>query len=334
MATSTTLPDLGDIQHALRRIEKQVLRTPVERSRELDRQLGCELWLKCEHLQPTGAFKLRGASNAIACLEERGVAGDVATHSSGNHGAALAWAARAAGRRAHVVMPENAVPAKIEAVRRFGGEVILCPPGQAPREAGLADLVSQGCIPVPPYDHPDIIAGQGTAALELLETAPGLDVLVTPLGGGGLLAGCAIAAQGIKPGIEIIGAEPAGAADTAASLERGARVTAWNPETIADGLRALVGVSNFAVIEERVRDVLLADDDAIIAAMRLALETAGLRLEPSAAVALAVIREHPEEFEGRRVGVVLTGGNIDFEHFPWLAPHAEEVAEHEPTAQT
>ena len=323
MTTPFTLPELGDIQQAHRRIEKQVLRTPVERFPALDRRLGCHLWLKCDHLQPTGAFKLRGASNAVACLEERGIAGDVATHSSGNHGAALAWAARAAGRRARVVMPENAVPAKIDAVRRFGGEVILCPPGQAPREAGLAELVSQGCIPVPPYDHPDIIAGQGTAALELLEAAPELDVLVAPLGGGGLLAGCAIAAQGIKPGIEIIGAEPAGAADTATSLQRGARVTAWEPDTIADGLRAVVGVSNFAVIEQRARAILLVDDDAIIAAMRLALETAGLRLEPSAAVALAVIREHPEAFEGRRVGVILTGGNIDFERFPWLAPQAE-----------
>jgi threonine dehydratase len=322
MTTLPTLPELEDIRQAHRRIEKQVVRTPVERSPELERRLGCHLWLKCDHLQPTGAFKLRGASNALACLEERGIVGDVATHSSGNHGAALAWAARAAGRRAHVVMPENAVRAKIDAVRRFGGEVVLCPPGQAPREAGLAKLVSQGCIPVPPYDHPDIIAGQGTAALELLETAPELDVLVTPLGGGGLLAGCAIAAQGIKPGMEIIGAEPAGAADAATSLERGARVTEWEPDTVADGLRALVGVSNFAVIKARVRAVLLADDDAIIAAMRLARETAGLRLEPSAAVALAVIQQHPEVFEGRRVGVVLTGGNIDFERFPWLKPEA------------
>jgi threonine dehydratase len=326
MTTSLTLPRLRDIQQAHRRIEKQVHRTPVERSAGLDRALGCSLWLKCEQLQPTGAFKLRGATNAVACLEERGITGDVATHSSGNHGAALAWAARAAGRRAHVVMPENAVGAKIDAVRRFGGKVILCSPGQAPREAGLAELVEQGCIPVPPYDHPDIIAGQGTAALELLDAAPDLDVLVTPLGGGGLLAGCAIAAQGMQPTIDIIGAEPAGAADTAASLERGARVTSREPDTVADGLRALVGVSNFAVIQQRVRAVLLADDRAIIAAMRLALETAKLRLEPSAAVALAVIQQHPESFAGRRVGVVLTGGNIDLERFPWLAMNDEGVS--------
>ncbi len=327
MTTPITLPDLQDTQKAHRRIEKQVSRTPVERSPELDQELGCSLWLKCEQLQPTGAFKLRGASNAVACLEERGVSGDVATHSSGNHGAALAWAARAAGRRAHVVMPENAVAAKIDAVRRYGGEVTLCPPGQAPREAGLAELVSRGCIPIPPYDHPDIIAGQGTAALELLEVAPELDMLVTPVGGGGLLAGCAIAAQGVKPEIQVIGAEPAGAADTATSLERGARLTSWEPDTVADGLRALVGISNFAAIEQRVRSVLLADDTAIIAAMHLALETANLRLEPSAAVALAVIRQHPEVFQGRRVGVVLTGGNIDLDRFPWLAPGAgKEVA--------
>jgi threonine dehydratase len=321
------LPELPDVQQAHLRIRDQITRTPVERSPRLDQQLGCSLWLKCEQLQPTGAFKLRGAANAIARLGERGIAGDVATHSSGNHGAALAWAARAAGRRAYVVMPENAVPAKIEAVRRFGGKVILCAPGQAPREAGLADLVSAGHIPIPPYDHPDIIAGQGTAALELLDDVPDLDVLVTPLGGGGLLAGCAIAAQGLNPEIEIIGAEPAGAADTATSLERGSRVDAWDPETIADGLRALVGVSNFAIIRERVSEVLLADDDAIVDAMRLALDAAGLRLEPSAAVALAVIQRHPDRFAERRVGVVLTGGNIDIEHFPWLASPSEPSAE-------
>jgi threonine dehydratase len=321
----TTVPTFRDVLRARERIRDRVERSPVMNSPALDAWLGCEAWLKCDHLQPTGAFKLRGASHAIARLEEGGIEGDVATHSSGNHGAALAWAARAAGRRAYVVMPENAVRAKMDAVRRFGGEVVLCAPGQAPREAGLAQQVTLGRLPIPPYDHPDIITGQGTAALELLEQAPGLDDLVTPVGGGGLLAGCAIAAQGLDPDIRIYGAEPAGAADTAASLRLGRRVEDWSPDTVSDGLRAVVGVLNFAVIRDRVRDVLLADDEETVTAMRAALEHADLRLEPSAAVALAALRRHRSHFEGRRVGVVLTGANIDLERFSWLAPPGDDA---------
>jgi threonine dehydratase len=316
---SIGIPTIGALREAAERIRDRVRRTPVVNTARLDARLGCETWLKCEHFQPTGAFKLRGASNAVALLGERGIEGDVATHSSGNHGAALACAATAAGRRARVVMPENAVRAKVDAVRASKGEVIFCSPNQAAREAGLAEQVAQGCIAVPPYDHPDIIAGQGTAALELFEQVPGLDCLVVPLGGGGLLAGCAIAARAVAPGLEVIGAEPAGAADTASSLARGSRVTSWSPDTVADGLRALVGAINFEVIRQYVDGVLLADDEAIIRAMRLALTNTGLRIEPSAAVALAVIAGQPERFEGRRVGVLLTGGNVDLERFPWLA---------------
>lgn len=317
--SSNSVPRFVDVVQALERIRDRVVETPIARTPELDNWLGCETWLKCEHDQPTGAFKLRGASNAVAQLEARGISGNVATHSSGNHGAALAWAARAAGREAHIVMPDNAVRTKIDAVRRFGGNVVFCEPGQAPREAGLAALVADGSIPIPPYDHPDIIAGQGTAALELLEQAPDLDTLVAPLGGGGLLSGCAIAAAGINPAIEVFGAEPAGAADTAASLARGERVTSWEPDTVADGLRAVIGRMNFEVIRQDVTDVLLADDEQIVAAMRAALQFADLRIEPSAAVALAVIRCHADRFAGRRVGVILTGGNIDLDAFPWLA---------------
>lgn len=324
-SASNTIPRFDDVVQALDRIRDRVTRTPAARSPALDHWLGCEAWLKCEQDQPTGAFKLRGASNAVAQLEARGIAGDLATHSSGNHGAALAWAARAAGRQAHVVMPENAVRAKIDAVQRFGGIVVFCEPGQAPREAGLATLVAEDRIPIPPYDHPDIIAGQGTAALELFEQAPALDALVVPLGGGGLLAGCAIAAAGIDPAIEVFGAEPAGAADTAASLARGERVTSWDPDTVADGLRAVIGEMNFEVIREQVTDVLLADDEAIVEAMRAAHEFADLQIEPSAAVALAVIRHNADRFADRRVGVLLTGGNVDLDTFPWLASTAEDT---------
>lgn len=318
MIDTLTLPGFPQVEEAAARIQGRVRRTPVLNAPQLDQALGCELWLKCEHHQPTGAFKVRGASNAIAALRESEQDGPVATHSSGNHGAALAWAAQADGRQAHIVMPENAVPEKIAAVKRFGGNVLLCPPGQAPREAGLAEQVRQGRLPVPPYDHPDIIAGQGTAALELLQEKPHLDALVAPLGGGGLLAGTLLAAAGMAPSLKVYGAEPSGAADTATSLARGARVNEWAPDTVADGLRALVGVLNFQIIRDRVSAVLLGDDAAMEDAMRLLLETTGQRLEPSAAIAVAVIKAFPEHFSGRRVGVILTGGNIDLQRYPWM----------------
>ncbi len=319
--TATKLPTFEDLQTAHVRIQQRVQRTPVAQYPALDQKFGCQLLLKCEQQQPMGAFKLRGASNAVARLEEEGRAGDLATHSSGNHGAALAMAAAQAGRQAKVVMPANAVPLKMEAVRRYGGEVIVCEPNQNAREAGLAKLVAEGLIAVPPYDDGDIIAGQGTAAIELYQQASEpLDDLVVPVGGGGLLAGCALASRALSPHTRIIGAEPAGAADTASSLASGVRAESWQPDTIADGLRAVIGVRNFALIQAHVDEVLLADDRAIIDAMRLAYELAQLRLEPSAAVALAVIGGAPERFQGRRVGVLLTGGNVDTELFPWLDP--------------
>lgn len=310
--------DFRAIQAAAGRIEGLVSRTAVVNEPRLDAALGCTVWLKCDHQQATGAFKLRGASNAVARLQELGRNGDVATHSSGNHGAALAFAARRAGRKAHVVMPENSVPGKMAAVRNCGGEVILCTPSQAAREQGLARLVEQGLHPVPPYDHPDIIAGQGTAALELLQDQPGLDILMTPLGGGGLLAGCALAARALNPGIEVVGAEPEGAADGEASFRAGERVRHWQPDTIADGLRGLIGVSNFALISTHVDDILLADEAGIITAMRLVFETTGMAIEPSAAVPIAVVLAHHQRFAGRRLGIILTGANYDPDLFPWL----------------
>ncbi len=313
-----TEPDIQDLEAALARIRGLVDATPVRRSDALDAALGCRVLMKCENLQPTGAFKVRGASNAVARLREAGDGGDVATHSSGNHGAALARAARLDGRRAHVVMPSNAVAAKIAAVKAEGGVVVPCEPGQAPREAGLATLVAAGLTPIPPYDHPDIIAGQGTAALELFDQVGELDVVIAPVGGGGLLAGTAIAARNRRPGTRVIGAEPAGAADTRASFTADDRVNTWSPDTVADGLRAVIGVSNFQVIRNNVDDILVADDDAIVAAMRLVFETTGMRIEPSAAVPIAVIATHPETFANQSVGVIVSGGNFDPGLFPWL----------------
>lgn len=312
-------PTFADVLAARERLRSLIERTPVVRDTALDPVLGCRAFLKCENRQPTGAFKLRGASNAVAALRAAGDARDVATHSSGNHGAALALAARRDGRQAWVVMPRNSVSTKIEAVRRHGGKVVLCEPGQGPREAGLAELVGRGLVPIPPYEHPQVIAGQGTAAMELLEEVPDLDQLVMPLGGGGLLAGCLLAAESLAPDCAVFGVEPEGAADGHASLKQGRRVDSWNPDTMADGLRAVIGTLNFDLIQGAVRDILLVSEAEIEAAMRLVLEATGMLIEPSSAVAVAAVRRHRERFEGGRTGIILTGGNVDRRQFSWLA---------------
>lgn len=321
MNVSTTFapPTIHDVLAARQRLRAVLPATPLVHEPALDTALGCTLFLKCENRQETGAFKLRGATNAIARLREAGIATDVATHSSGNHGAALALAARRDGRRAFVVMPENSVPAKIEAVRRFGGEVILCEASQQAREQGLAELVAQGLVPIPPYEHPDIIAGQGTVALDIFEEEPGLDALVTPLGGGGLLAGCIVAATAVSPLTRVFGAEPEGAADGHASLRDGKRVSHWQPETVADGLRAVIGGVNFDIIRAHVAGILLVSEAEIVEAMRLVFTTTGMAIEPSSAVTVAAVRRHPRQFAGKRVAAVITGGNVDLDLFPWLA---------------
>ena len=303
------IPGLGDVQQAHARLQSRVRNTPVLNDAGLDAALGCKLYCKCEHLQRTGAFKFRGANNAIARLRETGQAGDVATHSSGNHGAALALAASLDGRKAHVVMPENATRIKIDAVRRYGGEIHFCRPTQADREAGLSHLVEAGHTPIPPYDHFDIIAGQGTATLELLESHPELEVLAAPVGGGGLIGGAAIVAA--HHGIPVFAAEPAGAADTAASMERGQRVSSWQSDTIADGLRALVGQRNFVLIRNHVQQVLTVSEKQIRLAMMLFWRHTRMLIEPSSAVVIAAIADNPGLFEGKNAGIIITGANID-----------------------
>ncbi len=310
------IPEFPDVEAAAERIRFAVRQTPVVHSATLDQALGCTLVAKCENLQVTGSFKFRGATHAVARLRSAGRDADVATHSSGNHGAALALAARNDGRQAFVVMPDNAVPDKVDAVRRHGGQVIFCAPGQAAREAGLEALVADGRIPVPPYDHPDIICGQGTAALELLTQTPDLDILMAPVGGGGLISGSAIVARHLRPDLTILAAEPAGAADTAASFQRGERVTHWQADTIADGLRALVGALPFRIIRQRLDDVLPVSEAAILEGMDLVQAHLQMTIEPSSATVIAAILEHAERFAGRRVGVIFSGGNVDTRRFP------------------
>lgn len=281
------------------------------RSDALDAETGIELSFKCEHLQHTGSFKFRGASHAVSRLPAD--CPGVVTHSSGNHGAALAAAARARGFSADIVMPENAVRSKIEAVRALGGTVHFCAPNQAAREAGLQVLVERGMMPVPPYDHDDVIAGQGTVALEMIAQAPRLDCIVAPIGGGGLLSGITLAAARHAPRLEVIGAEPAGADDAARSLAAGRRVDRHAPDTIADGLRALIGVRNFDILQRHRVPVLTVSEHQIRDAMMLLWHHLKQVIEPSGAVPLAAVLAHRQRFAGRRVGIVLSGGNLDVE---------------------
>ena len=312
---SPDIPDINAVQEAHRRIRNLINLTPVLASDGLNAELGCELLCKCEHLQRTGAFKFRGASNAVIRLREAGISGDVATHSSGNHGSALALAASLDQRTAHVVMPENASALKVDAVRRNGGIVHFCSPTQMDRESGLARLVQEGHIPIPPYDHFDIIAGQGTAALELVESIPGLDILIAPVGGGGLIGGTALVAN--DRGIIVYAAEPAGAADTAASMALGHRVNSFHPDTIADGLRALVGERNFLIIQQHVKQVLTVEEQEIRSAMVLFWGNTRMLIEPSSAVVIAAIRRYPHLFSGKKVGAIISGANIHPRE--WLA---------------
>ena len=311
------IPTIEDILAARQRICGSIRTTPVLSEPLLNDILGCELWIKCENLQRTGAFKFRGASNAIARLDEIGQDGDVATHSSGNHGAALALAASTHKRRSWIVMPENSIKTKVEAVRRNGGEIMFCKPTQQSREEGLSELVARGCIPIPPYDYADIICGQGTATIELSEQCNDLDIILTPVGGGGLISGSAIAAKAIIPSVSVIGAEPQGAADTAFSLAQGKRVEHYPIDTIADGLRAIVGVLNFKIIQNRVDKVLTVSETGITDAMAVVWRHFRMLIEPSSATVIAAIIEHPEYFTGQRVGAVISGGNIDLGQLPF-----------------
>lgn len=311
--------DLEAIRAAARRIEGTAVKTPVLRAAAVDRGVGSEVLFKCELFQPTGAFKLRGASNAVFSLGEDEARNGVATHSSGNHGAALAFAARERGIPCVVVMPENAVPSKVDAVRRYGAVVMFCEATQQGREKTLEDVVREnGSHVVHPYDDPRIMAGQGTCGFELMAQVPSLDAVITPIGGGGLIAGTATAVKALRPEVRIWGAEPVGANDAFISLGQGERFTDIRPDTVADGLRAIVGELTFPVILDRVDGIITVSDAEIIDAMRWCWRELKLLVEPSAAVPVAVLRANPEQFAGQRVGIVLTGGNVDLDRLPWM----------------
>ena len=312
------LPTFEDIHDAAARIAPYAVVTPVLRNTALDALAGAELHFKCENLQRGGAFKFRGACNAVWSLMEDEARCGVVTHSSGNHGNALAMAAVTRGIAAHVVVPEGAVRAKLAAIEQAGATIHRCAATQAAREAKAAEVQqATGAVMVHPYANARVMAGQGTAVLELLRQSEELDTIITPVGGGGLLSGCAIAAHGLKPAVDMVGAEPAGAADAAASLARGARVEHFTPNTICDGLRALVGEPNLAALREHRITIITVSDEEIIAAMKLLWQHLKLTVEVSSATVLAAILKQRERFAVRRVGLVLTGGNVDLDALPW-----------------
>ena len=299
----------ADIIAAAARIAPYALHTPVKSSAVLDALSGASLFFKCENLQVGGAFKFRGAVNAVFALDQAAAACGVITHSSGNHGAALARAAKLRGIAAHVVVPEGAVPAKLEAMRAAGAIVHRCAATQSAREAMTRDLIAEtGATLVHPYEDPRVMAGQGTATLELLTEVPALDAVIAPIGGGGLIAGTAIALNPVD--IPLYGVEPEGAADTLASLLAVERITHLVPDTICDGLRAVVGVPNFAIIAEHVLQVLTVSDAQCHDAQALVAEHLGMVIEPSSATVLAAVMANPALFAGKHVGLILTGGNV------------------------
>ncbi|HEY8329474.1 MAG TPA: pyridoxal-phosphate dependent enzyme [Rhodanobacter sp.] len=312
------LPSFEQVRDAAARIAPHARVTPVLRSAALDALAGAELHFKGEHLQRGGAFKFRGACNAVWSLSDEQAAHGVVTHSSGNHGNALALAAATRGITAHVVVPEGAVRAKLEAIDRAGAILHRCAPTQAAREAMCAEVQrATGAELVHPYADTRVMAGQGTLALELLQQAPGLDALITPVGGGGLASGVAIAAHAINPALNLFGAEPLGADDAAQSLTHGTRVTTVVPDTVCDGLRALVGECNLDALRTHHVEVITVSDAETIAAMQLLWSELKQVVEVSSATVLAAILKQPQRFAGRRVGVVLTGGNVDLQALPW-----------------
>ena len=317
---TTYATDLKAIRAAAERIAGLAHRTPVATCATIDRLAGRRVFFKCEHLQKVGAFKFRGACNAVIKLSDEAAAQGVVTHSSGNHAQAVALAARMRGVAAHIVMPSDALAVKRRAVEGYGGRVIECEPTLEARDTTAKAVIAEtGATFIHPYDHPDIIAGQGTSALELLDQVPPLDAIVVPVGGGGLISGICVAAKGIDPGIRIFAAEPLGADDAARSKAAGKLIPQTGPDTIADGLLTSMGELTWPIIRDYVERVVTVSEEEIVAAMRLAWERAKLLIEPSAAVAVAaVLSDTFRAIEGiDRVGVVLSGGNVDLDCLPW-----------------
>jgi len=324
--------DLDSIRAAHERIRAHIKRTPVLTSSRMDAASGTSLFFKCENFQKIGAFKARGAINAVFALDDATARRGVATHSSGNHGAALARAAKLRGIPAQIVMPSNSAKVKVRAAESYGAQIVFCEPTQVAREAACADVIAKtGATLIHSFENEDVMAGQGTAAVELLEDVPDLDLVMCPVGGGGLLCGTAVAVKSMRPNIKVVAAEPANADDATQSFRAGRLIRTDKKFTIADGLRTNVGEPNFPIIQRYVDDIVTVSEEAIITAMRTIWETMKIIIEPSAAVPYAAIMERQAsvaaatygsaskiDIEGKRVGIILTGGNVDLDALPWM----------------
>jgi len=311
-------PTLNDIRQAAERIRPYAHRTPVLTNESLNQQVGAHAFLKCENLQKVGAFKFRGACNAVYSLSDEEAVRGVCTHSSGNHAAALALAARMRGIPAYIVMPNNAPSVKKDAVAGYGGLITFCEPTREARESTLDRIrLDTGATVVHPYNDERVITGQGTAALELLEDVPDLDVIITPVGGGGLLSGTSIAATEIKKGIRVIAGEPEMADDAYRSMKAGEIIPSKNPKTIADGLLTSLGTLTFPIIQQRVEQIVTVSEVGIIESMKYVWERAKIIIEPSSAVAIGVLWEKKIDLSGLKVGVIISGGNVDLAKLPW-----------------
>lgn len=312
------IPSKADILSAASRIRPHVHYTPVLTSENLNIRFGAELYFKCENFQKAGAFKSRGAVNAVFMLDDTAAALGVATHSSGNHAAALARAASIRGIQAHIVMPSNSSKVKIAAVESYGGKITFCEPNQASREKTLEKVIATtGASEIHPYNDLRIIAGQATAAMELLAEVPDADLLIAPVGGGGLLSGTAVSCHYFAKHTRVIAAEPAQADDAFQSFRKKAFVPLVNPDTIADGLRTSLGSFTCPIILQYVADIVTVSEPAIIRAMKLVWERMKIIIEPSSAVPLAAIMESKIAVEGKKVGIIISGGNVDLDHLPW-----------------
>ena len=306
------------IQQAAERIKPYAHRTPVITNENLNQKVGAQVYLKCENMQKVGAFKFRGACNAVYSLSDEDAQGGVCTHSSGNHAQALALAARMRAIPAYIVMPNNAPQVKKDAVTGYGGQITFCEPTLEARESTLERIrLDTGATVVHPYNNERVIAGQGTATLELLEEVPGLDAIIAPVGGGGLLSGTSIAAKGLKPGIRVIAAEPEMADDAYRSMKEGRIIPSKDPKTIADGLLTSLGELTFPIIQQNVEQIVTVSEQGIIESMKFIWERAKIVIEPSAATVIAVLWEKKIDLLGLKVGVILSGGNVDLNRLPW-----------------
>lgn len=318
MKNSTSAPSFEDIKKAHCLIMEHANRTPVFTSRCVDERAGANIYFKCENFQRVGAFKFRGACNAVFSLTDEEARKGVATHSSGNHAQAVALAAKMRGIPTYVVMPENAPKVKVKAVKGYGAEVTFCESTLEARETTLEKVVQNtGATFIHPYDDARVVAGQGTAAIELLEEYPDLDMIMTPVGGGGLLSGTSISAKAINPDILVVGAEPEMADDAYRSFKAGKRIPVKDPDTVADGLRTSLGQLPFSIITEKVDEIATVSEDSIIESMRFIWERMNMIIEASCAVPVAAVFDKKIVTSGKKIGIIITGGNVDLDNLPW-----------------